>query len=134
MHPFLHRVLIALPSDRLALHPCRSLCLPDLRSLQCLLHQGAKRCARQENLKALKRCPVAQVGEGEPDIFYTDARGTRNRECLSLGCDALPLFNGRTPVQMYTEFIEAFADSFADMLGELPTSTTNARFIRGLFS
>lgn len=57
--------------------------------------------------------------ETEPDIFYTDAMGFRNRECLSLGCDTLPLFQGRSPVQMYGDFIEAFADKFADMLGEL---------------
>ena len=44
--------------------------------------------------------------------------GVRNKECLSLGCDNEPLFNGRTPVEMYHDFIEAFADVFQDMFGE----------------
>ena len=42
----------------------------------------------------------------------------RNKECLSLGCDNEPLFNGRTPIEMYHDFIEAFADVFQDMFGE----------------
>ena len=58
--------------------------------------------------------------EAEPDIFYTDVRGFRNRECRSLGCDNEPLFQGRTPVQMYHDFIQEFADVFTDMLGALP--------------
>lgn len=60
------------------------------------------------------------MGEVEPDIFHTDAMGTRNRECLSLGCDNLALFQGRSPIQMYQDFIEAFVDTFSDMFGDPP--------------
>lgn len=67
---------------------------------------------------------VLEVGEEEPDIFHTDAMGTRNRECLSLGCDNLPLFQGRTPIQMYQHFIEAFVDNFSDMFGTSITEVT----------
>lgn len=42
----------------------------------------------------------------------------RNKECLSLGCDEVPLFWGRTPVQMYRDFINAFADQFDYLFGE----------------
>ena len=52
-----------------------------------------------------------------PDIFYTDKAGYRNRECLSLGCDDVPLLAGRTPVEVYSDFIEAFSDSFDSMFG-----------------
>lgn len=44
---------------------------------------------------------VLEIGENEPDIFYTDKSGNRNNECLSLGVDNLPLFQGRTAVQVY---------------------------------
>ncbi len=59
------------------------------------------------------------MGDHNPDIFYTDRQGYRNRECLSLGCDELPLFWGRTPVDMYRDFVEAFADTFDYLFGEL---------------
>lgn len=61
---------------------------------------------------------VLDIGERNSDIFYTDKQGHRNKECLSLGCDDLPLFWGRTPVQMYTDFINAFADKFQNLFGE----------------
>ncbi|KAL2524618.1 Beta-amylase 5 [Abeliophyllum distichum] len=39
---------------------------------------------------------VLAVGEQDPDIFYTNRSGTRDKEYLSLGVDNLPLFGGRT--------------------------------------
>lgn len=62
---------------------------------------------------------VLDVGEEDPDIFYTDKGGFRNRECLSLGCDNLPLFGGRTPIDIYADFICAFSDTFQHMFGGL---------------
>jgi hypothetical protein len=67
---------------------------------------------------------VEAVGERDPDVFYTDARGHRNRECLSLGCDELPLFWGRTPVEMYRDFVSAFADEFQGYFGTVITEVT----------
>jgi beta-amylase len=67
---------------------------------------------------------VSDVGTDCPDIYYTDRAGYRNRECLSLGCDDQPLFYGRTPVDMYRDFIEAFADEFEDLLGDCLTEVT----------
>ena len=61
---------------------------------------------------------VQAVGEANPDIYYTDRAGVRNRECLSLGCDRVPLFEGgKTPLDVYKGFVEAFADTFQDMFG-----------------
>ncbi|KAL0051241.1 hypothetical protein WJX82_004216 [Trebouxia sp. C0006] len=60
---------------------------------------------------------ISDIGIGNPDIFYTDKHGYRNKECLSLGCDSEPLFWGRTPVDMYRDFISAFADTFDDLAG-----------------
>ena len=43
---------------------------------------------------------VHSIGDENPDIFYTDAAGTRNRECLSLGCFQHSVLAGRTPCQV----------------------------------
>lgn len=61
---------------------------------------------------------VLDVGEDNPDIFYTDKEAFRNRECLSLGCDEQPLFAGRTPIDIYRDFMTAFSDTFQHMFGE----------------
>ncbi|CAL5229063.1 g12313 [Coccomyxa viridis] len=67
---------------------------------------------------------VQCVGRDDPDIYYTDRAGTRNKECLSLGCDDKPLFSGRTPLQLYRGFIEAFADNFDYLFGDVITEIT----------
>jgi beta-amylase len=61
---------------------------------------------------------ILDIGDKDPDIYYTDKSGHRNRECLSLGCDEMPIFWGRTPVEMYSDFIEAFAERFHPLFGE----------------
>ncbi|MEW5318652.1 MAG: hypothetical protein WDW38_009858 [Sanguina aurantia] len=61
---------------------------------------------------------VLDVGETNPDIYFTDKTGHRNRECLSLGCAEEALFSGRTPVEMYHDFVAAFADKFQHLFGE----------------
>lgn len=43
---------------------------------------------------------VRDVGESNSDIFYTNRKGNRNPEYLSLGVDNHPLFHGRTAVQV----------------------------------
>lgn len=67
---------------------------------------------------------VLEIGEHNPDIFYTDKQAHRNKECLSLGCDEITLFWGRTPVEMYRDFIDAFADNFDYMFGSVVTEVT----------
>jgi len=62
---------------------------------------------------------ILDMGDKDPDIYYTDKSGHRNRECLSLGCDDAAIFWGRTPVQMYSDFIEAFAQAFHPLFGEI---------------
>lgn len=108
-----------------------STCTAHHRLEQCVLAQSCAGLAKLALLNRLLRqtpvqvqIPLPQwvlhVGEGNPDIFYTDRSRCRTREYISLGCDELPLFWGRSPVQMYCDFIEAFVDSFASMFGEPP--------------
>lgn len=43
---------------------------------------------------------VLEIGETNPDIFFTDKSGNRNREYLTLGVDDQPIFAGRTAIQV----------------------------------
>ncbi|XP_020696744.1 beta-amylase 3, chloroplastic [Dendrobium catenatum] len=54
-----------------------------------------------------------------PDIMYTDQSGRRNPEYISLGCDTLPVLRGRTPIQVYSEYMQSFRDKFKDYLGNV---------------
>uniref|UniRef100_A0A7N0TBN6 Beta-amylase n=1 Tax=Kalanchoe fedtschenkoi TaxID=63787 RepID=A0A7N0TBN6_KALFE len=59
---------------------------------------------------------VLKVGETDPDIFYTDKSGNRNKEYLSIGVDNKPLFGGRTAVQIYSDYMKSFRESMSDFL------------------
>ncbi|KAL6753941.1 beta-amylase [Haematococcus lacustris] len=67
---------------------------------------------------------VLDVGEKNLDLYYTDKSGHRNKECLSLGCDEVPLFWGRTPVDVYRDFMNAFCDKFQHLFGTVITEIT----------
>lgn len=54
-----------------------------------------------------------------PDIVYTDRSGRRNPEYISLGCDSVPVLRGRTPLQVYADFMRSFRDRFTDYLGSV---------------
>jgi beta-amylase len=59
---------------------------------------------------------VEEMDKGQ-DLAYTDQWGRRSYEYVSLGCDDIPVLQGRTPVQCYTDFMSAFRDHFAPFLG-----------------
>lgn len=42
-------------------------------------------------------------------IFYQDKKGGADHECLSLGADHAPVVAGRTPLQIFADYINAFA-------------------------
>lgn len=67
---------------------------------------------------------VMEIGESDPNVWFTDLNGVRNMECLSLGCDDLRIFQGRTPVEMYHDFISAFSDRFQHLFGDCMTEIT----------
>lgn len=43
---------------------------------------------------------VLEMGMENPDIFFTDRMGQRNKECLSWGVDRVPIFGGRTALEV----------------------------------
>ncbi|KAK6134805.1 hypothetical protein DH2020_031475 [Rehmannia glutinosa] len=59
---------------------------------------------------------VLSVGEKNPDIFYTNRSGNRNQEYVSLGVDNLPLFRGRTAIEMYSDYMKSFRENMSDFL------------------
>ncbi|KAH7434281.1 hypothetical protein KP509_06G009200 [Ceratopteris richardii] len=62
---------------------------------------------------------VREEIDKNPDVVYTDKDGRRNYEYLSLGCDSLPLLQGRSPIEAYSDFMRAFRDEFKDYLGDV---------------
>ncbi|KAF0930120.1 hypothetical protein E2562_030293 [Oryza meyeriana var. granulata] len=62
---------------------------------------------------------VVEEMSSNPDIVYTDRSGHRNPEYISLGCDALPVLKGRTPIQVYSDYMRSFRDTFRDYLGNV---------------
>eukprot|EP01018_Ginkgo_biloba_P012651 Gb_23609 [translate_table: standard] len=54
-----------------------------------------------------------------PDMVYTDKSGRRNQEYISLGCDTIPLLKGRSPIQVYTDYMRSFKDTFSGFLGKV---------------
>eukprot|EP01018_Ginkgo_biloba_P007966 Gb_22611 [translate_table: standard] len=61
---------------------------------------------------------VHEEMDKNPDLGYTDREGRRNREYITLGCDTLPVLKGRSPSQVYSDFMRSFRDIFKDFLGE----------------
>ncbi|TKW35150.1 hypothetical protein SEVIR_2G353000v4 [Setaria viridis] len=59
---------------------------------------------------------VREVGEEDPDVFYTSPIGERNREYLTIGVDDQPLFHGRTAIQLYADFMKSFRVNMVDFL------------------
>nr|GMD97295.1 beta-amylase 3, chloroplastic [Ipomoea batatas]GME00009.1 beta-amylase 3, chloroplastic [Ipomoea batatas] len=54
-----------------------------------------------------------------PDLVYTDRSGRRNPEYISLGCDQLPVLRGRTPVQVYADYMRSFRERFKEYMGNV---------------
>jgi beta-amylase len=50
-------------------------------------------------------------------IWYMDQQGNENKEYISLFADHEPVFDGRTPAQVYSDYIMSFASTFEKHLG-----------------
>ncbi|CAL9764108.1 unnamed protein product [Musa acuminata subsp. burmannicoides] len=59
---------------------------------------------------------ILEVGKSNPDIYYTNRRGTRNQEYLTIGVDNQPIFQERTAVEVYRDFMKSFRENMADFL------------------
>jgi len=61
-----------------------------------------------------------------PELVYTDRSGRRNPEYISLGCDSVPVLRGRTPLQVYSDYMRSFRDRFRDYLGSVIVVSNSA--------
>lgn len=59
---------------------------------------------------------VLKEGEANSDIFFTDRAGTRNQEYLSFGVDDKPVLDGRTAVEVYSDFMTSFRQHMSEFL------------------
>ncbi|XP_020095134.1 beta-amylase-like [Ananas comosus] len=59
---------------------------------------------------------VRDIGVKDPGIFYTNRKGTRDQEYLSMEVDNQPIFKGQTAVQLYSNFMKSFRKNMTDFL------------------
>ncbi|XP_059455788.1 beta-amylase 2, chloroplastic isoform X1 [Corylus avellana] len=55
---------------------------------------------------------VTEIGQSNPDIYFTDREGRRNPECLSWGIDKERVLKGRTAVEVYFDYMRSFRVEF----------------------
>lgn len=67
---------------------------------------------------------VSRVGEADPNVFFTDRSGRQYKDCLSIAVDELPIFDGKSPIQVYQDFCESFKSSFSAFMGSTITGIT----------
>lgn len=56
---------------------------------------------------------VSPSSPSPSEIWYTDVRGKRDREYISLGSDNV-VISGRTVLTIYRDFQQSFANTFAE--------------------
>ncbi|EOX95969.1 Beta-amylase 2 isoform 3 [Theobroma cacao] len=55
---------------------------------------------------------IREIGESNPDIYFTDREGKRNPECLTWGIDKERVLKGRTAVEVYFDYMRSFRVEF----------------------
>ncbi|KAJ8450223.1 hypothetical protein Cgig2_033417 [Carnegiea gigantea] len=55
---------------------------------------------------------IAEIGQSNPDIYFTDGEGRHNTECLSWGIDKERVLGGRTGVEVYFDYMRSFRVEF----------------------
>lgn len=57
---------------------------------------------------------ILEIGKDNPDIFFTDREGRRNKECLTWGIDKERVLKGRTGLEVYFDYMRSFRMEFND--------------------
>ncbi|KAL9435109.1 hypothetical protein AB3S75_021383 [Citrus x aurantiifolia] len=55
---------------------------------------------------------VMEIGQNNPEIYFTDREGRRNSECLTWGIDKERVLRGRTAVEVYFDYMRSFRVEF----------------------
>ncbi|KAH8953383.1 hypothetical protein BDL97_08G023400 [Sphagnum fallax] len=61
---------------------------------------------------------VLNVGFENPDIFFTDQRGTHNPECLTWGVDKERVLRGRTAIEVYYDYMRSFRTQLSEFFDD----------------
>lgn len=61
---------------------------------------------------------VREIGETNPDIYFTDRAGLRNSECLTWGIDKQRVLRGRTALEVYFDYMRSFRVEFDEFFEE----------------
>lgn len=64
--------------------------------------------------------PIPSFASGQHGIWYKDQDGNEDKEYISLFADDVEV-NGRTPLQMYSDWFGAFSEAFAQDIGSTIT-------------
>lgn len=76
---------------------------------------------------------VSSIGDSDANIYFADKQGNRNKECLSLGVDNLPVLAGKTPLQVYGDFCKNFQTTFAAFMSNNTITVIEVSFQFSLF-
>ncbi|KAI4355065.1 hypothetical protein L6164_003877 [Bauhinia variegata] len=55
---------------------------------------------------------VVEIGNSNPDIYFTDRQERRNSECLTWGIDKERVLKGRTAIEVYFDYMRSFRVQF----------------------
>ena len=55
---------------------------------------------------------VLDIGDQNPQIFFTDKTGSRNPECLTWGVDKERVLHGRNALEVYYDYMRSFRQQF----------------------
>ncbi|XP_048421975.1 beta-amylase 2, chloroplastic-like isoform X1 [Pyrus x bretschneideri] len=61
---------------------------------------------------------VTEIGQKNPDIYFTNKEGKRNTECLTWGIDKERVLRGRTAVEVYFDYMRSFRVEFDEFFEE----------------
>ncbi|MFS7934763.1 putative beta-amylase [Helianthus anomalus] len=62
---------------------------------------------------------IKEIGQKNPDIYFTDRQGMRNTETLTWGIDEERVLGDRTAVEVYTDCMRSFRDEFDELFQDL---------------
>jgi len=99
----------------------------DFSAYQKLVQLAEQRGMKVQFVASFHRCggnvgdecdiPLPPFVRQNSDIWYTDRAGHQNQEYISLFADNVSLHDGRTPLDMYGDWMTALAANFSSKLG-----------------
>jgi len=59
---------------------------------------------------------IGDIGQSNPSIYFIDRETSADDEYLTFGVDNMSLFQGRTAVEIYRDYMQSFADTFSSFI------------------